>query len=79
MHEGDISYARNTALKWDVFFDTIYPIASKIPCQNQKQVSSTEFNVSFFIADLVSIGNHEYDHLKGGKGKDPSGAPTDNG
>jgi hypothetical protein len=28
---------------------------------------------------MISIGNHEYDHLSGGLGKDPSGVSTDNG
>ena len=28
---------------------------------------------------MIAIGNHEYDHLSGGLGKDPSGVGTDNG
>jgi hypothetical protein len=28
---------------------------------------------------MPAIGNHEYDHVNGGKGKDPSGVDTDNG
>jgi Calcineurin-like phosphoesterase len=28
---------------------------------------------------MIAIGNHEYDHVAGGKGKDPSGVKTDDG
>ena len=28
---------------------------------------------------MIAVGNHEYDHLQGGSGKDPSGVPIDGG
>lgn len=32
-----------------------------------------------FVPLMVGIGNHEYDHTDGGKGKDPSGVETEDG
>ena len=53
-HQGDLSYALGSAIKWDAWMSIIEPYASLAPY-------------------MVSVGNHEYDHVTGGN-KDPSHA-----